>query len=441
VSGRAPRAPTPTRVAALEALRRLRRGELADLALEAETAGFSSRDRAWTQELLYGTLRLRGRLDHLLGAFARGGVAALEPDVLDVLRLGAYQLREMGSVPHYAAISESIELARQAGAGRAAGLVSGVLHSVERRGGGVAFPDADGEPVEYLSTWGSHPRWLVERWVERWGAGGAGRLVERNNERPELYLTPVGIGVEEAESRLASAGIAAERVAFSPLSLRLPAPGDLSAALEAAPVVVQDPAAALVVAYADVPAGATVLDLCAAPGGKAIGLAGTARSVVAADLSLGRMRRIAQNVERLGLGGRLRLVVADGRHPAVRPLDAVLIDAPCTGTGTLRRHPDGRWRLGPDDLHALAGLQDALLDAAAGRVRPGGLLVYSTCSLEREENEVRIERFLNEHSEFTPEPPAAPLAEGLLTDDGWLQLLPQEQGVDGAFAARLRRAG
>jgi 16S rRNA (cytosine967-C5)-methyltransferase len=440
VSPAAERAPTATRVAALQALRRVRRGELADLALEAEAAGLSGRDRAWTQELLYGTLRLRGRLDHLLGAFVKGGVEGLEADVLDVLRLGAYQLREMGSVPPYAAVSESIELARHAGAPRAARLVSGVLHSLSRRGDEVAFPDLGADPVAHLSTWGSHPRWLVERWVERWGADEAGRLVERDNTRPELYLTPVGLEAGEAIERLAAAGIAAQRVPFAPGSLRLESAAELGAALAAVPAVVQDPAAALVVTYAAVQSGSTVLDLCAAPGGKAIGLTGDAGRVVAAELSLPRMRRLEANLERLGLRERVAVVVADGRQPPVRPLDAVLIDAPCTGTGTLRRHPDGRWRLRPDDLRALTGLQDALLDAAAACVRPGGLLVYSTCSLEREENEVRIDRFLSEHPTFSAEASPARLDPGLLTGAGWLQLLPQRQGVDGAFAARLRRA-
>jgi 16S rRNA (cytosine967-C5)-methyltransferase len=416
----------------------VRRGELADRALDAAAAGLEPRDRAWTQELVYGTLRLRGRLDHLLGQLARGGVERLDPEVLDVLRLGAYQLLEMGGVPPYAAISQSVELARAAGAARAAGLVNGVLQNLLRRGAELRFPDS---PAARLATLGSHPRWLVDRWIARWGAEEAAALVEANNARPELYLRPLGVAPADAVAKLAEAGIAAEALPWAPDSVRVAPPASARDALVAVPAVVQDPAAALVVRYAAVPEGCTVVDLCAAPGGKALGLSERAGRVVAADQSRGRLARVRENAARLGREERVAAVVADGRHPPFREVDAVLLDAPCTGTGTFRRHPDGRWRVTPDDLAALAALQDALLDAAAERVRPGGLLVYSTCSLEPEENEVRIDRFLAARPGWEPAPPEGAVDGSLLDAKGRLRVLPQRQGVDGAFAARLRRGG
>jgi 16S rRNA (cytosine967-C5)-methyltransferase len=429
--------PTVARQAALEAMARFREGELGDRALDAATEGMEARERAWTQELVYGTFRLRGRIDHVLNNFARDGLESLDPDVLDVLRLGAYQLLEMGSVPPYAAVSQSVELVRMAGVPRAAGLVNGILQNMQRRSD-FRFPDFDHDPEAYLESYGSHPRWLVERWIDRFGAEGARALAEADNRRPELYIRPLGLSVDEARARLAAAEIEAEPVDFSPDSLRILPPASAAQALAAVPAVVQDPAAALVVRYADVPDGATVIDLAAAPGGKALGLAERAR-VAAADLSARRMRRVVQNAERVGWGGRVGAVVADGRHPPFRPVDAVLLDAPCTGTGTFRRHPDGRWRVTPDDLRALVRLQDELLAAAAELVRPGGLLVYSTCSLEREENELRIESFLAGRTGWTVEPPAGAVDGALLDADGFLCVLPQRQGVDGAFAARLRR--
>jgi 16S rRNA (cytosine967-C5)-methyltransferase len=433
---------TPARRAALRVLERVREGDLVDRALDdaASAAGLDGRDRAWLQELVYGTLRLRGRLDHLLEAVARGGTARIDPVVLDVLRLGAYQLLEMGSVPPYAAVSQSVDLAREGGAPRAAGFVNGVLQNLRRRAADVPFPDFAADPAGWLATAGSHPRWLVERWIARWGAGEARALAEANNRRPELYLRPLGIAPAAAAERLRAAGIESEPVPFSPDSLRIAPPATAAQALAAVPAVVQDPAAALVVRYAAVPEGATVLDLCAAPGGKALGVAETAARVVAADLSVGRLRRVAENAQRVGWRSRLGLVVADGRQAPFRPVDAVLLDAPCTGTGTFRRHPDGRWRVGPDDVRALAALQDALLAAAADRVRPGGLLVYSTCSLEPEENELRIETFLSRHPGWAPEASPAELDPGLLDGAGRLAVLPQRHGVDGAFAVRLRRA-
>ena len=437
MSGRA----TPPRRAALETLARVRDGDLADRAFDHAARHLEPRDRAWAQELVYGTFRLRGRIDHLLNKLLRDGVASTDPDILDVLRLGAYQLLEMGSVPPYAAVSQSVELARAAGAGRASGLVNGVLQNLQRRRDSLSFPDFGRDPAGYLTTWGSHPRWMVERWIDRWGAEDARALVEANDLRPELYLRPLGVARDEAVERLRAAGIEAEAVEFAPDSIRVPPPASAVDALAAVPSVVQDPAAAMVVRYAAVPEGATVIDVAAAPGGKALGMAERAAHVAAADLSARRIARVGENAARVGWGGRVGPVVADSRRPPFRDAsaDVVLLDAPCTGTGTLRRHPDGRWRVTPDDLAALVVLQAELLEAAAALARPGGVLVYSTCSLEREENEERVEAFLAGHPEWEMRPMDGAVGDELLDAAGRLCVLPQRQGVDGAFAARLGR--
>lgn len=432
---------TAARWAALDTLRDARRGGLADRALARTLGRVSPRDRPWTQELVYGTFRLRGRLDYALDRLVKRGIASLEPDVLDILRLGAYQLLEMGGVPVYAAVSQAVEMAKRVAGKGAGGLVNGVLRALSRERDARAFPDFERDPAGHLSTWGSHPRWLVERWIRRYGAEGARALVEADNTRPELYVRPLRIGVEEAATRLAAAGIAAERVPFAPDALRIPPPATAAEALAAVPAVVQDPAAGLVVRYAAVPAGAWVAELCAAPGGKALELAERARYAVAADVSFRRTARVRENAERIG-GLSLGLVVADARRPPLRAVDAVLLDVPCTGTGTLRRHPDGRWRLAPADVPALVELQREILDAAAAVVRPGGWLVYSTCSLEPEENEEQVDAFLDRHAEFAPAPPpAGTVAPELLDAAGRLVVLPQATGVDGAFAARMRREG
>ncbi|MBV9772703.1 MAG: 16S rRNA (cytosine(967)-C(5))-methyltransferase RsmB [Gemmatimonadetes bacterium] len=430
---------TPSRLAALDVLRDVRDGDLADRALDHALDRLPERERGWTQELVYGTFRLRGRLDYLLDSLVRGRIESLDPEVLDVLRLGAYQLMEMDSVPPYAAVSQSVELAREAGEGRASGMVNGVLQSLRRRGGEIRFPDRERDPMGYLSTWHSHPRWLVERWVGLWGVDDTEALLEADNRRPELYLRTLGVGTDEARERLAAAGIEAEPVPLSPDSLRILPPAGAGEALAAVPATVQDPAASLVVRYAAVPGGARVVDLCAAPGGKALGMAERAGYVAAADLSPGRLRRVRQNAARVGERGRVGAVVADGRFPPFRDADVVLLDAPCTGTGTLRRHPDGRWRVQPGDLAALEALQRELLEAAAGVVRPGGWLVYSTCSLEPEENARQVDAFLDAHPEFVLDPPEGAVDASLLDPRGMLVVLPQHSGVDGSFAARMRR--
>lgn len=433
---------TATRRVALDVLTAVGRGELADRALARATAGMPPRDARWVQELVFGTLRFRGRLDYLLERHVRRGLRSLQPVILDVLRLGAYQLLEMESVPAYAAVSQSVELARAVGGRGADRLVNAVLQALGRESPQGLEPDFDADPVAYLTHWGSHPEWLVRRWVARFGASGARALVEANNRRPELYLRVVGRPVAEARAELDAAGIKAEPVPFAPEALRLSPPADASDVLAVVPGVIQDPAAGLVARYAAPPPDGRIVDLCAAPGGKAIAMASESGYVLAADRSETRMRRVQENAGRIAAQGvpiRLGMVVADARRPPVRRADLVLLDAPCTGTGTFRRHPDGKWRVGPEDLAALVRIQAELLDAAATIVAPGGVLVYATCSLEPEENEAQVEAFLARNSAFEYAPAPAGMDPALLDAEDRLVVLPQILEVDGAFAARLRR--
>lgn len=436
---------TPARRAALTTLRAVRRGELADRALDHALRALPARDRAWTHELVYGTIRLRGRFDHMLGQLVHQPLAALDPNVLDTLRLGAYQLLEMGGVPEYAAVSQSVDLAKATSGQGAGRLVNGVLQSLRRRHDAITFPRFDEDPLANLETWGSHPRWLLERWSGRFGMSETRRLVEANNTRPELYLCPVGVTAEAAGGALEAAGIAVEPVAGVPGSLQVTRGAAVQSILSMAPCVIQDPAATLVVsvAAADQP-GARVADLTAAPGGKALALAGGTgqtlpRYVFAGDVSYPRVLRLRENARRIG-DVPVGIVVADARRPPLRDADhdVVLVDAPCTGTGTLRRHPDGRWRLEPDDLRALVRLQRELLGAAAPLVRPGGTLVYATCSLEPEENEEQVQGFLADESGFVEES-VSNVDPRFIDEQGRLRVLPQQTGFDGAFAARLRR--
>lgn len=429
---------TPARLASLEVLRRVRAGELADVALASATADLPPRDRAWAHEAAYGALRLRGRLDHVLDQLVKGGISRLEPDVLDVLRLGAYQLLEMSGVTSYAAVSESVELARAAGAARATGLVNGVLRALGRRRASLGFPDPETEPAAYLATWGSHPRWLVERWLERWGYEATRALVEANNSRPDLYVRVLG-DAASAAAALAELEIQAQPVPYAEDSLRIGEAANVAQVLTAIPAVVQDPAASLVVQFADVPPGSVVADLCAAPGGKALVASERAGRVIAADVSRLRLGRLRENIGRLALESRVIPLLADARQPPLQGIDVVLLDAPCTGTGTFRRHPDGRWRVSPADLRALATLQREMLDAAAAVVVPGGLLIYSTCSLEPEENELQVDGFLVRHPDYDREPPDESVTDSMVTPAGDLLVVPQEWGADGSYAARLRK--
>jgi 16S rRNA (cytosine967-C5)-methyltransferase len=430
---------TPARVAALRVLRSVRGGGLADRALGRAFAGLDERDRAWLQELVYGTLRLRGRLDHVLAAHVRRELESLEPDVLDVLRLGAYQLLEMGGVPSYAAVSQSVELAKRVSR-RSAGLVNGVLMALAREDAPPVFPALETDPAAHLSAWGSHPRWLVQRWIDQYGVQDALALVEWNNARPQLFLRPLGVAAAEALARLTAAGIDA---APGPVgTVCLAAGTDIRNALAVVPAVVQDPGAARVASFAASVARGRVVDLCAAPGGKALALAQApdVRYLVAADRSPRRMRRMRDNVDRVAdqLGSLdVGLAVADARRPPVATADLVLLDVPCTGTGTFRRHPDARWRIDAAALAALVVLQRDMLDAAAGLVRPGGALVYATCSLEPEENDEQVDAFLARNLAFEPAP--GRVDGDTMNGQDRLAVLPHRDAMDGAFAACLRR--
>jgi 16S rRNA (cytosine967-C5)-methyltransferase len=431
---------TDARVAAAEICADLRGGDLLDPAFDRRTSRLDARDRRWARELVYGMLRRRARIDAHLDARVRGGTVRLDADLLDLLRLGAAQLLHMESVPAYAAIAQTVELAKRRHGIGASKLANAVLRRLDRERDELALPRI-ADPIDALALEGSHPRWIVARWVARWGAAETRRLLDANNQEAPLVARPYHVVREQLEAMLESAGIHVEEAPLVRDSIVLSSP--VSSLTELGPFRqglfhLQDPASTLVAQYACAPTGAVVADLCAAPGGKSVELSRDAERVFASDLSLARLRRVVENAERLEIGT-LFSYVADARFPAIRPVDMALVDVPCTGTGTFRRHPDARWRLKVSDLAVMASIQRTIFRSAAEVVRPGGLLVYSTCSLEPEENDEQVVRFLAEHPDWHLDPPPEGAVSASVLDNGLLRVLPQRDGTDGAFAARLRR--
>jgi len=431
---------TQTRIIAAEVCSDVRAGQLLDPSFERHTTQIDARDRRWTQELLYGMMRRRAFLDAVLSDRVRGGLVRLDPDLIDLLRLGAYQLLCMGSVPAYAAIAQTVELTKTRHGIGASKLANAVLRRTDRERANLAVATPP-DPIDALALSSSHPRWLVARWVARWGADDTAALLAANNTEAPVILRPFGVTRSQLADELAEAGVAIHAAPLVAESIEL-GHGVALTELQAftdGHFFVQDSAATLVVQYAAIPPGSRVADFCAAPGGKTFEMARDAAIVFSADRSAARLQRITATALRLRSTNVLPLV-NDARHPALHNLDAVLVDVPCTGTGTFRRHPDARWRLKVSDLAVMPTIQRSILRAAAEAVRPGGLLIYSTCSLETEENDLQVETFIAEHPEFVLEPPPDGSVPASTIDAGRLRVLPHKHGTDGAFAARLRRS-
>jgi 16S rRNA (cytosine967-C5)-methyltransferase len=428
---------TKARKVAATVLQAVSRGRRLDRAFDSVAGSLPDRERRWVQEAVYGTTRFRGRLDHLLDLHLKKGTSSLSPLLLNLLRLGAYQILYMDGVPAYAAISQTVSQVRRVAGQGGSGLANGVLRGLEREGGkSDRFPDFLSDPHAHLVAWGSHPSWLVLRWLERWSPEEVQGLVNANNVPPPLYLRPLKHSLPDAEALLSSQGLVAFEVGRNVPCLQVEDGTNPARILEVVPGVIQDPGAALVTVYADVPPGGQVADLCAAPGGKTLALAGRGAYVLAADRSLGRLRALKANLDRVG--GRVDLVVALAQAPPLRTAPFVLLDVPCSGTGTFRRHPDARWRLTPEMLTRLVQVQREILDRSCQLVPPGGHLVYATCTLEPEENESQVREFLLRNSDFSMDETGAVHPE-YLDDGGFLRVLPQGSGFDGAFGARMVR--
>lgn len=446
-----PRGEDP-RALALEILERVEATDAhANLLLDARLrkSGLTGADRALVTELVYGVLRWRGKLDWILGQVLDRPVAALDRPVRHVLRLGAYQLRCLTRIPDFAAVDEAVRLVRRAGAGRSAGYVNAVLRSVARRREIPTF-DPSADPVGYWESVGSHPRWLVERWMARLGREDAGQLMTANNTVP-----PVTVLANTLRAKTEGVGSALQDVVSDVVPGRW-VPGAFSIRGAGSPadlpgfaegwLIPMDEAGALPVLALDPLPGQRVLDACAGGGSKSALIAarvGAEGEVVALDRSARAMRRLEAAVRRLGLPA-VRPHLADARRAGEEwpgRFPRVLLDAPCTGLGTIRRRPEIRWRRQPEDLSRAAALQRELLEGVAGAVAVNGFLVYSTCSVEPEETDEVITTFLAAHPEFRLDDPRPALARAaeLVDGQGYLRTWPHRHGTDGFFVARLHR--
>ncbi|MGA2470190.1 MAG: 16S rRNA (cytosine(967)-C(5))-methyltransferase RsmB [Solirubrobacteraceae bacterium] len=435
--------PSDARVAALVVLRRtFEHDAYSDRAFQAAASGLDSRDRAFAMRLAYGAVQRRATLDYLIAACAERPVAKLDPPVRAALRLGAYELCFMGSAPH-AAVNDAVELA---GSSRGQGLVNAVLRRIAREQREL-LARLDERTPEGAATLHSVPPWIVAEWWAALGPAAARALLARCNEPAEHALRANTL-LTDAATLAAALDVATSVPGDPPEAVCVLEPFDAhgSPLWRAGHFMPQSRAAMLVAHVLDVKPGDRVLDMCAAPGGKTTHIAALLAGrgeIVAIERHRGRAEALQRTIARMH-ASHVTVQVADaGGVAAGGPqFDRVLLDAPCSGLGTIHSRPDLRWRVSPDAVHALVAEQARLLSAAALALAPGGTLVYSTCTISAAENELQIGAFLDQHREFAPIDlesrfPAwvHPRAHGQLL------ALPHIQGSDGFYIAALQRRG
>ena len=443
-------------------------GAFANLALDGalRAAGvLEPREGALATELTYGSLRWQLQLDRTIAAHSDRPPAELDLPVRIALRLGAFELIHHPRVPARAAVNEAVELVKDLGGAKASGFVNAVLRRISETRAPPAPPSREVDPAGHVAALTAHPRWLVERWIAWLGLEETEKLCAANQiQAPAAVRVVRNKGtVAQAAEALRAAGVESIPGRYSPVALVLAAGAPPALHLEGhgeGLYQAQDEAAQLVSFYAAPAPGSRVLDACAAPGGKACHLAelvGPSGSVLAIDLHARKAQGIAEQARRLGLSN-LRSLAADATLPipgeAENSFDLVLVDAPCSGLGTLRRHPEVKLRRTPADVDRLASLQARILGQVAKAVRPGGHLVFALCTLTREECDEQVERFLATHPAFREDPPAWSSVTGsglppwsadpvalrdCIDQRGRLRTLPHRTGTDGFFAARLLR--
>ena len=443
----------PARIAAFHALRAVEDGssDLPTALARSRQHLPDERDRSLAAEIVAGTLRWQRSLDHLAVHFAGRPLSKLDAEIVTILRLSLYQLLHLTRVPASAVVDDAVDLARAARKPSATGFVNAVLRSTIRQRNRLPLPPRPDDPgdrdaaLAYLSITHSHPEWLVARWLARDGFAATERWVQFNNEAPRLTLRVNTLRATRDEARriLERDGIDTDVTTASPDGLIVTEGNPLRRPPDGL-VFVQDEASQLVAMAVGAQPGERVLDLCAAPGGKSTAMAAGMNDrglLVATDIRPRRLRLLRETV-RLSGAARTQIVQVPprGSLPFASTFDRVLVDAPCSGLGTIRRDPDIRWRRREEDLAGLSRDQRDLLTRAAATVRPGGRLIYATCSSEPEENDDVVEQFLAANPEFSLEPLTDhPHLAPFVTDRGMLRTVPFAHGLEAFFAALLVR--
>jgi len=405
----------------------------------------SSLDRRFVSEVVHGTTKMRRRLDYALESFLAEKLEGLTPWIRNILRMGIYQIDFMEKVPESAAVDESVKLTKKYGHKGTVALVNAVLRSYLRDKSKVVFPSWEKDKVENIALFYSLPSWMVERWLEIFGEEETVKLCDTFNQRPRLSLriNSLKIGQKDLEEIFSREKIKFKPGKFLKNYYSIESKMDLSqfSPLQDGWVYFQDESSGFPVMLLDPQPDDCILDLCAAPGGKATFMAEKMKDqgiVIAVDISLKKLKTIKENCDRLGIES-VKLCCADAKSFYCQLVDKILLDAPCSALGTLGRNSDARWRKQKEDIPRLQKLQLEILTHAAELLKSGGVLVYSTCTIMPEENEQVIYRFLEQRKDFKQVDSHLFVDSNVVDEKGFVRTLPQVHKMDGSFACRLEK--
>ena len=413
------------------------------LDIELETGDLNPPDKRLLNELVHGVLRNQSKLDWVLTGFYHGQYSKVAPNVRNALRVALYQILFLTRIPHHAAVNEAVEFVKKYRGQRLADTMNGLLRNIARNVENIRYPLATSDEAQYLSVVHSHPTWIVKRWHARYGFEDTESLCKANNMRPFLTLRPNPLTVDYKTfvDELVEVGIDYRRCFYMRdyVTVRNLPNIRQSRLFTEGQFTIQDESAGLVGMLLAPKPGETIIDLCSAPGGKAIHAAESMQNqgrIIAVDKYDVRLNLIRQAAERNSVTI-IETLEGDATELSHEPVDKVLVDAPCSGLGTLSKKPDIKWKREPEDIQKLIVTQRAILENAARLVRPGGVIVYSTCTIEPEENQEIVKAFLLDHPEFALDHAGQYLPPRVVDEEGFLSTFPHKHRMDGAFGARL----
>jgi 16S rRNA (cytosine967-C5)-methyltransferase len=433
---------------AVKILNRVERSDAyLDKLLDAELRSdeMNELDKGLMNEIVTGVVRWKMKLDWVLTGFFHGNFTKAETNIKNALRVALYQIQFLDRVPHSAAVNEAVEFIKNLRGQKVADLVNAVLRNIIRNIENIRYPDQEEDRIRHLAVIESHPMWMAKRWIERYGYDEAKKIMEANNSIPDLALrvNRLKVDLNYFFSLLDKHQIQYTRSPYFDFFVRVQHMAGIGSSelFKQGYFSVQDESAGIPVLLLDPKPGERVIDLCSAPGGKTTFIGELMKNmgeIIAVDRYETRLNLVKSACQRLGITN-IHLIAEDGATIEILPADKVLVDAPCSGLGVLSKKPDSKWQRDADDISHLVILQNSLLENAAKLVKPGGVLVYSTCTIEPEENFDLVKEFLARHTEFSIETAQTFVHKSFVGNQGQVETFKHQHGIDGSFSLRMKK--